>query len=139
MNGAFLVALAMGLAAMVEDLRRQKLPNWLTITGLAAGLGLAAPHGWHGLWLAVAGAAVGFGILLPLCWMRGMGAGDVKLLAAFGALLGPSAVLAAALLAAIFGAVLAAAVLVARPRTAAIPYAPAIVLGAWLILLGGGA
>jgi prepilin peptidase CpaA len=124
---------------MVEDLRRRTLPNWLTVTGLAAGLGLAALHGWHGLWLAAAGAAIGFAVLLPLFWMRGMGGGDVKLMAAFGALLGPSAVLPAAALAAIFGALLAAAVLVARPRAAAIPYAPAIVLGAWMILLGGGA
>jgi prepilin peptidase CpaA len=124
---------------MAEDLRRRKLPNWLTLTGLAAGLALAAPHGWHGLWLATAGAALGFGVLLPLLWMRGMGAGDVKLMAAFGALLGPSGVLPAAVLAAIFGAVLAAVVLVARPHAAAIPYAPAIVLGAWMILLGGGA
>jgi prepilin peptidase CpaA len=139
MSSVFAVALALGLAAMVEDLRRRTLPNWLTVTGLAAGLGLAAPHGWHGLWLAVAGAAIGFGVLLPLCWMRGMGAGDVKLMAAFGALLGPSAVLPAVLVAAIFGAVLAAVVLLARPRAAVIPYAPAIVLGAWLILLSGGA
>jgi prepilin peptidase CpaA len=121
----------------VEDLRRRTLPNWLTVGGLAAGLALGARHGWHGLWMAAAGAAVGFAVLLPLFWMRAMGGGDVKLMAAYGAVLGPSLVLLAALLAAFFGALLAVGVLLARPRSAAIPYAPAIALGAWFCFFAG--
>jgi len=137
MTGSLAVAAALGAAAVFEDVRRRTLPNWLTVGGLAAALALAAVRGWHGLWPAAAGAAVGFAILLPLFWMRAMGGGDIKLMAAYGALLGPSAVLVAAGFAAFFGAALAAAVLAAAPRTRAIPYAPAIVLGAWMCLLGG--
>jgi len=137
MSPALLLAVALGLAASVEDLRRRTLPNWLTAAGLAAGLALAAHHGWYGLWAAAAGAAVGFAILLPLCLMRGMGGGDVKLMAAFGSFLGPVGVLVAAALASLLGAMAAVAVLMVRPRTAAIPYAPAIALGAVLSLLGG--
>jgi len=67
-----------------------------------------------------------------------MGGGDVKLMAGLGALLGPSDVLLAGLLAAPIGALLAAAISIWAPRRQAIPYAPAIVLGAWLALLGRG-
>jgi prepilin peptidase CpaA len=138
MTAPLLVAFVLGLIAVAEDLRSRKLPNWLTATGVVAGLALALPRGWSGLWPALAGAAVGFAILLPLFLLRGMGGGDIKLMAAFGALLGPTAVLLAAMLAAAFGAVLAVGFLLARPRTVAVPYAPAIVLGAWVALLGGG-
>jgi prepilin peptidase CpaA len=138
MTPAVAIALGLGLTAIIEDLRRRKLPNWLTATGVAAGIALAVPRGWSGLWPALAGAALGFAVLLPLFLMRGMGGGDIKLMAAFGALLGPTAVLLAAMLAAAFGAVLATGFLLARPRTSAVPYAPAIVLGAWVALLGGG-
>jgi prepilin peptidase CpaA len=65
-----------------------------------------------------------------------LGGGEVKLMAAFGALLGPTQVVAAAALAAIAGALMALAAMLLRPRRVSIPYAPAIVCGAWLALLG---
>ena len=68
--------------------------------------------------------------------LGGMGAGDLKLSAAFGALLGPSGILLAALLAAPIGAMMAAACLLWHWRVRAIPYAPALSLGAWLALVG---
>ena len=135
MSGALAIAVALGLAATAEDLRRRTLPNWLTMGGLGAGLALGAAHGWHGWWMAAAGAGAGFAVLVPLFCLGGLGGGDVKLMAAYGALLGPSSILVAAVLAAVLGAVLAAAVRLARPHAPAIPYAPAIVLGAWLSFL----
>jgi len=66
-----------------------------------------------------------------------MGGGDVKLMAAFGALLGPPGILLAALMAALFGGIWTLAWVASRPRAAAIPYAPAIVLGAWASWIGG--
>ena len=66
--------------------------------------------------------------------MRG---GDVKLMAAFGALLGPSVTMTAAVLAAVIGALMAAGSLLLFRRRKAIPYGPAIVLGAWLALWAG--
>ena len=138
MTPVVLVAAGLGVAAVVEDLRRRRVPNWLTAAGLAGGLGCAAWGGWHGLGMAAAGTLVGFLILLPFHWWGAMGGGDVKLMAAYGALLGPSGILLAALLAAVLGGLSAAGTLLWKPRTAAIPYAPAIVLGAWISLLGGG-
>jgi prepilin peptidase CpaA len=138
MTTVVLLAIGLGVAAVVEDLRRRRVPNWLTATGLAGGLGCAAWGGWHGLGTAAAGTLVGFLILLPFHWCGAMGGGDVKLMAAYGALLGPSGILLAAVFAAVFGGLSAAGTLLYRPRTAAIPYAPAIVLGAWISLLGGG-
>ena len=138
MTPAAWIAIGLGLAAVVEDLARRRVPNWLTAGGVAAGLACAAWGGWHGLGMAAAGALVGFLILLPFHWCGAMGGGDVKLMAAYGALLGPSGILLAAVFAAVFGGLSAAGTLLWRPRTAAIPYAPAIVLGAWISLLGGG-
>jgi prepilin peptidase CpaA len=66
-----------------------------------------------------------------------MGGGDVKLMAAFGSLLGPAGILRAALFGAIAGGLWSAMWLAARPRSRAVPYAPAIVTGAWLSFLGG--
>ena len=132
------VAICLGAAAVVEDLRRRRLPNWLTAGGVAAGMACAAWGGWRGLGMAAAGAAVGFLMLLPFNLLGAMGGGDVKLMAAYGALLGPSGILLAAVFAAVLGGLSAAATLLLKPRTAAIPYAPAIVLGAWISWLGGG-
>ena len=138
MTPVVLVAAGLGVAAVVEDLGRRRVPNWLTAAGLAGGLGCAAWGGWHGLGSAAAGAVVGFLILLPFHWCGAMGGGDVKLMAAYGALLGPAGILLAAVFAAVFGGLSAAGALLYKPRTTAIPYAPAIVLGAWISLLGGG-
>jgi len=131
------VAAALGCCAVFEDLWRRRISNRITAAGFAAGLGLGwAGGGWRGAGCALAGAAVGFSVFFLFHWMGGMGAGDLKLMAAFGALLGPADILTAAVLAAIAGALLAAAALLRRPRAAAIPYAPAIVAGAWLAMLG---
>jgi prepilin peptidase CpaA len=139
MTPAACIAASLGVAAVIEDLRRRQVPNWLTAAGAAGGAACAAWGGWHGLGIAAGGAAVGFLILLPFHWCGAMGGGDVKLMAAYGALLGPAGILLAAVFAAVFGGIYTAGVLLARPRTPAIPYAPAIVLGAWVSLLGGGA
>jgi prepilin peptidase CpaA len=138
MTAGIAIATGLGVAAMVEDLRHRRVPNWLTAAGAAGGLACAAWGGWHGLGIAAAGALVGFLLLLPFHWCGAMGGGDVKLMAAYGALLGPSGILLAAVFAAVIGGLSAAGTLLLRPRTVAIPYAPAIVLGAWVSLLGGG-
>jgi Flp pilus assembly protein protease CpaA len=137
MTPATIAAVALGCAAIITDLWRGVIPNWLTGAGAAAGLGC----GWwsggaHGAAASTAGMVVGFLLFAPAFWLRGMGGGDVKLMAAFGALLGPSETVGAAALAAVAGALLALAAMWRRRRS--IPYAPAIVCGAWLVLLGRG-
>jgi prepilin peptidase CpaA len=133
------LALTLGCVAGVEDLRRNHIPNWINAGTLVAALLLAEfTAGWAGLALAAAGAAAGFGVFLVFYWAGALGGGDIKLMAAFGGLLGPSGILVAALLAAVIGALLAAASLAWNRHRRVIPYAPAIVLGAWLALLGKG-
>jgi prepilin peptidase CpaA len=129
----------LGCAATFDDLRRRAVANWINLAGLAAGLVYhTSARGLAGLAWSAGGAAAGFAVFLVFYLLGGMGGGDLKLSAAFGALLGPSGILLAALLAAPLGAAMAAACLVWRWRVRAIPYAPALTLGAWLALLGRG-
>jgi prepilin peptidase CpaA len=132
------VAASLGAAALVEDLLRRRVPAWLTAAGTAGGLVCAAWNSWHGLEMAAAGVVVGFLILLPVHWWGGVAGGDVRLMAAYGALLGPSGILLAAAFAAAIGGVSAAGIMLLGPRAASSAYASAIVLGAWVSLVGGG-
>jgi prepilin peptidase CpaA len=138
MTAGTAIAATLGLAAFLEDLRRRELPDWLVGAAVSGGMVRAAWSGPHGLGLATAGAIVGFLILLPFYRCRAMDGGGVKLMAAYGALLGPSGILLAALFAAVIGGLSAVAKLLLNPRRLAIPYVAAIVLGAWVSLLGGG-
>lgn len=72
------------------DIRTRRIPNYLTLGTAVAGLGFQAGcHGWAGLWAGFLGLLVGFGLLIIPYILKGMGAGDVKALAALGAWLGP--------------------------------------------------
>jgi prepilin peptidase CpaA len=139
MGAIWIAGLGVGALAIVSDLWRRSVPDWLTAAGVAAGALLHGVHsGWSGLGLAAAGAALGFALLLPFALKGAMGGGDIKLMAAFGAMLGPPGILLTGLLATIFGGLWAVAWLIWRPRARVVPFAPAIVLGAWASWLGGG-
>ena len=99
-------ACLLGLALWL-DVARRRIPNWLVGAGLLAGLGISIliPDG-IGTGSSLLGAVTGFAILLPLYLLRAIGAGDVKLMAAVGAFLGPLPVVGAALLTFVSGGVL---------------------------------
>jgi prepilin peptidase CpaA len=76
--------------AAATDLHSRIIPNWLVVAGLALGFGLNGYlYGWAGLWAAFLGFALALGLYVPLYLLRAMGGGDVKLMAAIGALAGP--------------------------------------------------
>ncbi|MFI4866085.1 MAG: prepilin peptidase [Steroidobacterales bacterium] len=102
------VLLSASAWAVREDLLSHRIPNRLTGALLCAALALQFGFGgWSGLGQAALGALVGLAMLLPLYLLRATGAGDVKLLAAFGALLDPRWALIAGVYTLISGAVLA--------------------------------
>ncbi len=105
------VGLFTGLAA-VTDLRSRRVPNVLTVPTALAGLAyhVIAPDGW-GLVTSLGGFALGFVLLLVPALSGGGGMGDVKLLAALGAWLGPLYILMAFAASAVAAAVLAIGVL----------------------------
>ena len=73
-----------------SDMRTSRIPNYLTLGCALAGLGYQLGfHGWAGLAQGFLGLGLGFALLIIFYWMGGMGAGDVKALAALGTWLGP--------------------------------------------------
>jgi prepilin peptidase CpaA len=114
-------ALAVGvLVATVIDIRTRRIPNALTATMAGVGVGLAAA-GLSGMSLgtAVFGFVVGLVLMLPGHLLGATGAGDVKLMAAIGAIVGPGIVINAFLFTAVAGGVLAIAVALRRRRLSA--------------------
>jgi prepilin peptidase CpaA len=78
------------LFAAVYDLTTRRIPNWLTVSGVVVGF---AAHGWlsgwNGVWTSTAGMGLALVVYVPLFAIRALGAGDVKLMAAVGAIAGP--------------------------------------------------
>ena len=150
------IAILVGVAAVMDDLARRHIANWIPAAALAGGFGWqVGSNGWPGALTAAGGTVAGFAVFLIFFLMGGMGGGDVKLMAGFGALLGPGRLLEAALWTAGIGGIFAvvaigwkalrrrfAAEAQASPedreREASIPYAPAIALGVWLSLVPKG-
>jgi prepilin peptidase CpaA len=104
-------------AAAFYDLRWRRIPNWLTGTAALSGLIINTwSAGVDGLITALLGGALGLVLLLPFYARRGVGAGDVKLLAALGALVGPQTLVWIALFTGLVGGAMSLAVLARRGR-----------------------
>jgi prepilin peptidase CpaA len=94
--------------ACIADLRTRRIPNALTLTAAVIGVAFhATTGGWAWVAWSVGGWLLGVALFFPMFALRGMGAGDVKLLAAVGAWLGPAQVVVVALATSIAGGVLA--------------------------------
>jgi len=107
------ILFAILIVATIIDGRTQRIPNLLSLGGAAAGLLLAVTgHGSVTLSASLGGLALGLTALLPLYMLKAMAAGDVKLMAAVGAFLGPPITLAAVLCTFIAGALIAIIVLI---------------------------
>lgn len=103
------LVLIVACAAGIIDLRSRRIPNWLAAAGLVAALLTRFyAEGAPGLLTASKGLGLAVLIYFPLWLLRAMGAGDVKLMAALGAIAGPGHWFAIFLASAILGAVAAA-------------------------------
>ena len=160
------VLTAAGTGAVI-DLRTRHVPNTVTLPTAMLGVALAGA-GASGVSLAssLLGLALGFGLMLPGHLFGATGAGDVKLFAATGAVIGAGLVFSAFCHTALAGGVAAVAYAAGRQRLALtlartlrlvtgpaetkrlveapaannrFPYAPAIAVGVVLaVLLHGG-
>ena len=150
------VAVLAASYALVTDVRSRRVPNWLTAGSFVAGVALnLLVYGPQGALSALGGGALGFALLIPFYLMGVMGAGDVKLLAACGALLGPQSLLSVATAGALVGGLMSLMILARRgrltlalhemfvmhtiptPSGAKAPYAVAIASGVYLAVLPG--
>jgi prepilin peptidase CpaA len=86
------------------DASTNRIPNSITVTGLAAAFILRAPLGVESLLQGVGGFALAFGVSVVLYALRAIGGGDVKLLAAVGGFLGFPEIMGALALIAVLGA-----------------------------------
>jgi prepilin peptidase CpaA len=110
-----LVAGGIGIAACVDDLWRRQISNWISVSAFISGFALQSiQHGWRGAGSALLGTLAGAAVFLIFYVLGGMGGGDVKLMAGFGALLGAQRLLVAALWTAGVGGLLAVAVIAVR-------------------------
>lgn len=104
-----LAVLGVGLGfAVMMDITAHRIPNWLTFTIASICLLMQVWFGgWSGFLLSAGGVLAGMLCFLPSYIFGAMGAGDVKLMAAVGAALGPWYVLVAVIYTVLAGGVIA--------------------------------
>jgi prepilin peptidase CpaA len=106
------------LAAAIYDVRYRRIPNWISVSGTLVGLLLNGflYHGAPGLIFSLKGLLMGFGVYFLLYVLHAMGAGDVKLMAAVGSLVGWQDWFGIFLITAILGGIMAMLLSLARGR-----------------------
>lgn len=100
------------------DYKERRVPNWLNAAIAASGfMAQGYFHGLDGLAAGFLGLLVGFATLIVPWLMHGMGAGDVKLMAAIGCWLGPWLTLLSFCVGALVGGIAAVVMIVSTGRT----------------------
>jgi prepilin peptidase CpaA len=122
--------------ATFTDLRSRRIPNWLVLPFMVAGLVVPAwLGGWRGFGQSLEGFGLGALVYGILSVVGGMGMGDVKLVAAIGAWIGPQQLIIAMVLIAMAGGIMALGWAIYGRfvgdvwKSRKIPYAPAIAVG----------
>jgi prepilin peptidase CpaA len=115
-----LIFIPLVLSITYMDVRYRRIPNRQVLTILLCGIAVNVFFGaWHGLFVSLLGMVIAFALMFALHVLGTMGAGDVKLFAAIGAVLGSSLVLQTFVIVAVTGGVLAICKMVYERRAAA--------------------
>ncbi|MFP3516843.1 A24 family peptidase [Pseudomonas sp. SIMBA_077] len=135
------------LGICLIDLKHQIVPDVLVLPLLWLGLLLNTVNTFTSLTQAVWGAALGYLCLWCIFWLfklftgkEGMGYGDFKLLALFGAWGGMTVLPLTIVLSSLLGAIIGLSLLALRRAhsSTAIPFAPYLAIAGWIALLWGG-
>ena len=143
----FMLLLTWGLVALtLIDLDHMLLPDQIVLPLLWLGLLFNIQNGFVPLEDAVIGAAVGYMSLFSVFWLfklltgkEGMGHGDFKLFALFGAWIGWQLLPLLILLASVAGAIVGISLMLfkSHSREQAIPFGPYLAIAGWLCILWG--
>lgn len=143
----WVLILTWGLVALtLIDLDHMLLPDQITLPLLWLGLLININGMFVPLTDAVIGAAVGYMSLFSVFWLfklltgkEGMGFGDFKLLAVFGAWAGWQLLPLLILMASVVGAIVGISLMVFKDhqRGQAIPFGPYLAVAGWVTLLWG--
>ena len=122
--GVLVILISLVIGAAIFDVRYRRIPNWISVSGVALGFLLnaflvgrgAQVFSMAGLVFALKGFAAGFGFYFVLYMLHAMGAGDVKLMGAVGALAGWHDWLGIFIITAILGGAAAIALAALRKR-----------------------
>lgn len=146
--GIWLLVVCLFVLLAVYDLRWLLLPDKLTVPLAVAALVLLGAEAWFGLSgrgiegpiLAALLAAAGFWSLAAITRGRGMGGGDIKLVAGIGLLLGLQKTAAALVIAFVSAAVIGLVLLglKLKSRRDPIPFGPFLIAGTIIAYLAGG-
>ena len=105
------------LTAAIYDIWLAKIPNVITCSGMIIGIiYFGVTQGLSGAGLSIAGLLVGSAVFLPFYLLKGMGAGDIKLMGAVGALVGLKAVIPAIVFTALAGGIYVLVLIFFHPR-----------------------
>jgi prepilin peptidase CpaA len=115
MDFARIAAIVVVIGACVTDMKSRRIPNTLTFGAAAGAFGYSlAAGGFPAMGWSFLGWLTGAALFFPLFALRGIGGGDVKLLAALGAWLGPAPTVWLALFSALAGGPLALGLALSR-------------------------
>lgn len=131
MDGFFIALLASVITiAVIEDLRRQKIPNLITFPTMVIALAYQSfTAGLPGFIFSMGGLAAGMALFIIPYAMGGMGAGDVKLMGAAGAVFGLKGIIIASIMVILAGGVYGLILTALNPR-----YAASLLRRIWMML-----
>jgi prepilin peptidase CpaA len=116
--------------SVIEDLKRQKIPNLVTFPTMVLALAYHSfSGGLNGFLISATGLALGIGLFIIPYILGGMGAGDAKLMGAAGAIFGPKGILIASFLVILTGGVYGMILFAVNPK-----YTASFLRRSWLTL-----